>query len=263
MPVFRVEKNKNYTVMSNYHLRDTGLSLKAMGMLSLMLSLPDSWDYTLSGLEKLCKDGSFSVSSTLKELETKGYLTRSWARDAMGKITDIEYTIYENPTQPIPENPRQEKPYLGNPETDNPETGKPDAGNQTQLNTIYKEILNKRNTDLSISIDRIEDTLKKNIEYDALIKEYGTERVDEIVDLMLDPFMTDKNTFKIGSRSYPTETVRSRMQKLDLTHIEYVFECLDNTHTQIKDIRSYILTALYNAPGTIGSYYSAQVRSGA
>ena len=82
MAVFRVEKNHNYTVMSNYHLRDTGLTLKAIGLLSKMLSLTDEWDYTTRGLAAICKEGVDAIGAALKELEVRGYLVRRQIRDS-------------------------------------------------------------------------------------------------------------------------------------------------------------------------------------
>ena len=103
MAVFRVEKNHNYTVMSNYHLRDTGLTLKAIGLLSKMLSLTDEWDYTTRGLAAICKEGVDAIGAALKELESHGYLVRRQLRDSRGRITDTEYTIYESPHTPLPD----------------------------------------------------------------------------------------------------------------------------------------------------------------
>lgn len=87
MAVFRVEKNHNYTVMSNYHLRDTALTLKAIGLLSKMLSLTDEWDYTTRGLAAICKEGVDAIGAALKELESHGYLVRRQLRDSRGRIT--------------------------------------------------------------------------------------------------------------------------------------------------------------------------------
>lgn len=101
MAVFRVEKNHNYTVMSNYHLRDTALTLKAIGLLSKMLSLTDEWDYTTRGLAAICKEGVDAIGAALKELEARGYLIRRQIRDSKGRITDTEYTIYESPHTPL------------------------------------------------------------------------------------------------------------------------------------------------------------------
>ena len=114
MAVFRVEKNHNYTVMSNYHLRDTALTLKAIGLLSKMLSLTDEWDYTTRGLAAICKEGVDAIGAALKELESHGYLVRRQLRDSRGRITDTEYTIYESPHTPLPDtaSPDTENPYL-------------------------------------------------------------------------------------------------------------------------------------------------------
>ena len=93
MAVFRIEKTRDYTVMSNYHLRDMSLSLKAKGLLSLMLSLPENWDYTMKGLARICKDGIDSISGGIRELEAHGYLIRARVRGANGQLGSIEYTI--------------------------------------------------------------------------------------------------------------------------------------------------------------------------
>lgn len=97
MAVFRVERNTNYTTMSNYHLRDTNLSLKAKGLLSVFLSLPDEWHYSISGLMKITKEGRDCLTAVIKELEKAGYLVRYQSRDETGKIVGIEYVIYEKP----------------------------------------------------------------------------------------------------------------------------------------------------------------------
>ena len=119
MAVFRVEKTKDFTVMSNHHLRNVSLSLKAKGLLSLMLSLPDNWDYTTKGLAHICKDGVDSISSAIKELEKQGYLTRQRLRDAHGRLGDIEYVIHEKPVLPDEQDailpPKRENPRQVNP----------------------------------------------------------------------------------------------------------------------------------------------------
>ena len=112
MAVFRIEKTRDYTVMSNHHLRDMSLSLKAKGLLSLMLSLPENWDYTMKGLARICKDGIDSISGGIRELEEHGYLIRERVRGANGQLGSIEYTILEQPKEPTP---AQEKPIRENP----------------------------------------------------------------------------------------------------------------------------------------------------
>ena len=97
MAVFRIEKTRDYTVMSNHHLRNAQMSLKSKGLLSMMLSLPEDWNYTNRGLAKICKGGTDSIGSALKELEQAGYIVRNRLRDSKGKIVDVKYVIYEMP----------------------------------------------------------------------------------------------------------------------------------------------------------------------
>ena len=104
MAVFRIEKTRDYTVMSNHHLRDKSLSLKAKGLLSLMLSLPEEWDYTTKGLARICKDGVDSICAGVRELEEHGYVIRQRVRNPNGQLGAIEYTILEKPRQPEPGN---------------------------------------------------------------------------------------------------------------------------------------------------------------
>ena len=136
MSVIRVEKNNNYTMMNNHHFRNRSLSLKAKGVMSLMLSLPDDWDYTIKGLATLSKDGVDSVRSALKELEEQGYLTMKRVRNEQGHLTSTEYVLKEIPSA--------EKPISGNPISENPISENPILENPTQLNTnITKYLGNK------------------------------------------------------------------------------------------------------------------------
>lgn len=142
MAVFRVEKTKDFTLMSNHHLRNIALSLKAKGLLSLMLSLPEDWDYTTKGLAYICKDGVDSIGSVLRELEQHGYLTRRRTRDENGRLGEMEYTIHELPVtsekpedKPFPpkrEKPVQVKPGQGNPRQEKPAQGNPRQGKPVQ-----------------------------------------------------------------------------------------------------------------------------------
>ena len=129
MAVFRVERNRGYTVMSNHHLRNRDLTLKAKGLLSQMLSLPDNWDYTLAGLTRINRESIDAIRTAVWELEKAGYITRRQGRDEKGKMAAIEYTIYEQPQleNPILGNPTTDNPMLENPMTDNPTLAKSNA----------------------------------------------------------------------------------------------------------------------------------------
>lgn len=157
MSVFRVHKTKNFTVMSNYHFKEKEMGLKAKGLLSLMLSLPDSWNYSVSGLVSLSKDGKDGVMSALAELEKFGYLTRKRVQNEKGQFSGVEYHIFEIP--------QAEKPISENPISDNP-----NAENQQLLNTNKikflknKKINNNSNSknDFMNELKRIYQELEEN-----------------------------------------------------------------------------------------------------
>lgn len=145
MAVFRVHKNENYTVLSNYHFKERRMSLKAKGLLSLMLSLPEGWDYSAAGLVTLSKDGKDSVNAALKELEAFGYLRRTQAYDASGKFSGYNYEIFEQPIG-AEEKPTTEKPFAENPSTEKPTTENPPQLNKKVL-TTKKSNTKKSNTE--------------------------------------------------------------------------------------------------------------------
>ena len=148
MAVFRIEKTRDYTVMSNHHLRNTNLSLKAKGLLSLMLSLPENWDYTTKGLARICKDGVDSICAGVRELEEQGYVIRERVRNPNGQLGAIEYTILEQPRPLEREKPERENPVLDNPILGSPVLEEPEQGNPAQLNT-KESSKQKSKTDLS------------------------------------------------------------------------------------------------------------------
>lgn len=160
MSKFRVHKTGNFTVMSNYHFKERGLSLKAKGLLSLMLSLPDDWNYSVSGLVTLSKDGKDSVMSALSELEKFGYLSRERLVNDKGQFAGIEYNIFEQP-QP-------EKPMADNPISAMQQADKPIAEKRGQLNT------NQLSTDI-INNDKV-----LNINREALERELATIANDDL-----------------------------------------------------------------------------------
>lgn len=287
MAVFRVEKTKDFTVMSNYHLRDVELSLKAKGLLSLMLSLPEDWDYTTKGLACICKDGVDSITSALKELENHGYLTRQRIRYGNGRLGDITYTIHERPVEqeakeeieepPESGEPEQEKPKWGNPRQVNLKQAEPRQGNPAQLNTkqlntdglntyqsIYPEepkavVRCQDGMDKMELADAYREIICENIEYSILAERHGKQRMDETVELMLEVVLSKRPYIRIAGDDFPREVVRSRFLKINSSHVEYVFDCIDNNATKVGNIKAYLLTALYNAPATMGSYYHAEV----
>ena len=288
MAVFRIERTQNYTVMSNYHLRDKALSLKSKGLLSMMLSLPEDWNYTTRGLAKICKEGVDAIGGALRELETAGYIVRHQLRDRQGRISDTEYVIYEQPQPKAPDMPHPDTagPDTASPDTENPYMDKPDTEKPAELN-IEKSKTQKSNTQGSstdsipfrataaarpperkgrdsMSMEEMQDyreLILENIEYDHLCREFETYRedLDEIVELIVETVCARRKTTRIAGADFPHEVVRSRFLKLDSSHIEFVMESLHNNTTEVRNMKQYLLTVLFNAPTTMSNHYTAQV----
>lgn len=317
--VFRVEKNKNYTTISNHHLQDRNLSLKAKGLLTLILSLPPDWDMTLKGLVSLSGDGVDSVRSGIQELEKAGYLRRSRSRNNLGQLLCTEYTIYEHA---VTENVASEteiddnlniiyseeshvgksnvdkNSHIGKSDVDkNSHIGKSDVDKNTTekiensqigFSNIGKPYIGKSNTIKHLnnkdtnninnypyqstyssklyrepkenSIDEMEEAqtlceerkayeeiIKQNIAYDILSEQTETKRdfLDLCVQVMVDAVTSNKPYIKIKGQDIPKEAVKSVLLKLDDENISYVDMCLSESKTAIKNMQSYILTALY------------------
>ena len=312
--VFRVEKTANYTVMSNTHLKDRRLSYKSKGLLSVILSLPPDWDYTITGLAVIAADGVDSVKTAIKELEQYGYVSRTQLRDERGRMAQNEYRVYENPTdnpdyvsteQDSPEmdapvdNAAEHKPnksvpkkkskrnFSVTPSAENPSTVTPTADN-TRADTIEKLNINILNTDKSIHSftpaqaqereDRIElidkgknisfssvaereiygEIIRENISYeDKYARNIGErQQVDELVSIMTDVICSSSPTIRVNSEAVSHEVVKSRFLKLTDEEIDYVLYAMQHNSSRIGNIRSYLITMLYNSKSTVSNYFA-------
>ena len=277
MAVFRVERNKGYTVMSNHHLRNKELSLKAKGLLSQMLSLPEDWDYTLAGLSLINREKIDAIREAVRELERAGYIVRSRERDEKGRLRGAEYVIYEQPQTPTLDLPTLENPTQLNKDiqrTDLPNTQK----SNTDLPSTHSipilspypspfgdaaEPQERKRTEArsQSAVDMYREIIMDNISYDVLIQDRSLDRdrLDEIVDLMLETVCTARKTIRIAGDDYPAELVKSKFMKLDSEHIRFVLDCMSENTTKIRNIKQYLRAVLFNAPSTIGNYYTSLV----
>ena len=253
MPVFRVEKKSDYTVMSNHHLRNQEISLRAKGLLSQMLSLPSGWDYTLAGLAAINLEGIDAIREAVKELERAGYVTRERQRNTSGQFTGSVYVIRELPIldSPTLENPTMAEPIQGRPASDIPTTGPPALASPTELS---KEESNteKSNTDgINPSFNQSKEAeaerkrneriayrqmILDNIEYEYL-RQRPTEReeIDEIVEIMLDAVCSSKPFVRIAGEEMPQEVVKSRL-------LNMIFVLLIPT---IRNCFGFLMVGLY------------------
>ena len=183
MAIFRVNKNKNYTVMSNYHLKDANMSFKAKGLLSMMLSLPDDWDYSIKGIVSISKENKTSIQSTLKELEENKYLKRTKKQNEKGQFEYI-YDIYE-------------KPWTGKPCIENLVTDNPCTENMPQINTniqnTKKQNTNKQNTDIKREYGEFKNVLLTDDDYKKLEEINALSQIEN-----LSSYMASTGKIKLG-----------------------------------------------------------------
>ena len=240
-----------FTTMLNHHLRNRNLSLKAVGLLSKMLSLPPDWDYSIRGLAMLNTDGIDGIRTAMKELEDEGYVVRVQSRDERGRMSRNKYTVYALPQKekPSPDLPSSENPTTVKPPPDEPMTEKPTQRNDSL--SKYQSI-NPDGMDAMDERERYEEIIRENLEVDILSQDsrYDIDRVNEIIEVMLDAICSTSPTLRVN---------KSRLLKLNSSHIDYVFDAMRKSPSDIRNIRAYMLTALYNAPATIDNYYSALV----
>ena len=291
MPICRIMKESNYTRVSNYYLRDNSLSFKAKGLLTLMLSLPEDWDYTISGLAQFTADGRVSIASTICELEERGYVRRSQTRGENGAFAQNEYWIYEMPQTselPCAENeetveyaaemtetvaPDGIEPIAGNestaendlpvshpsqpvPLTEIPSTDTMPTENQAQQ---IKELQKTEKQNL-IRYDLMRTRAGQRVEYAVLREEYPKELLDELISLIVEMEVCEGESMLIAGTLYPTELVKARMQMLNAECVRYVLDCLREVKPKIRNMKKYLMTALFNAPATIENFTEARVQ---
>ena len=274
MSVYRVEKTSNFTIMSNRHLQDRRLSLKAKGLLSYMLSLPDDWDYSVRGLAVCCKEGADAIRHAIHELEANGYLRRTTDRSS-GKISGQIYDIFEEPIDvenaeaaeepaldfPVLEEPTLDVPMLDKPVLDFPILDFPTLENPTQdfptQQSTKEQNTNRQNTYQSnarinqsypsISIERVEEKIRDQIGYDRLVQKYDPAALDGLIELMLEATLSLGDQFRIAGKAYPIELVRERFGALTDQHMAQVMNRLNQQVNPVSNIRDDLLTVLFRA----------------
>jgi len=296
MPTCRVIKNANFTTISNYHLRDKSLSMKAKGLLTIMLSLPEEWDYTIKGLAALSADGRDSISNTIRELEEHGYVKRHQSRGKKGTFAQNEYWIYEMPQTETGENKYEsrndttsyEKYDAEYPDDETAcddsaveeydemyDEDTPDSVNAKRPNLPLSDCplteypmtaktaqlntkeLNTKTT--KIRYDLMRARAKERVEYAVLQEEFSTEQLDELIALIVEMESCQSETMLVAGAVYPREVVAARMRSLNAECIRYVLDCLREVKPQIKNIKKYLMASLFNAPATMESYIETKI----
>ena len=272
MPVFRIERTRDYTVMSNHHLKNPELSLKAKGLLSMMLSFPDGWNYSERSLASICKEGVDAIHSAIKELESTGYMERHQLRGKGGRIVDTEYVIYEKPHTPGMASPDTENPDMDSPDAAAPEPENPGELNNKKPNTKKSntQVFNTQSFtppapsrgDEDGTTDGLTERaeIRDQIEYESLLEEYSREQVDELVELMLEVQMNRGKSIRLGrDAEFPTAFVQHRFSQIGREHIEKVLDGIHENTTEVKNTKAYLLSALFNSVSTLDNHYTMRV----
>ena len=284
MPVFRVDKSRDFTVVANCVFKDRSLSAKAKGILVEMLSLPESWDYTLKGLTTLFSDGIDSIRQGINELEKHGYIVRERKRDARGRLGGMEYVIYETPHIVREEDQTSQSVENFTPESPEPTTENPTQDSSVEeMPTVYKEI-NKYNKNKSMTFEinknsflpevsedleecapvensgrkelsdtsRAREEIKKQIEYDVMVQRCQPSQLDELVEIMLEVRMNLSPTTRFSrDEVYPTVYVQDRYSRLNAEHIEQVLDGIRENTSKVMHTKAYLMKCLFNAPETL------------
>ena len=278
------DKRGSFIVMSSHHLWDKDLTYRAKGLLCFILALPEHWKINEAGLIAYAgKDGKSAVRSATKELIDKGYLARHQTRREDGRLGEMEYVIRQNPHTDSDEDfesPTEEEPFSDEPCSDiTPADSKPPielpASNPPLSNIIKSKYYNNkyykskdrlidnaraRESECVSQCGKVENSeiqhlyyhrvIANNIGYDALQSEFrdSREELDELVELMVDVLTADPDsTTYIAGQEMRTSVVQSRFLKLQQVHLEQVLLSLSKTTKQVTNMRSYLLTCLYQS----------------
>ena len=242
MSVFRVERTHDYTVMSNHHLKNRALSLKAKGLLSLMLSLPDDWDYTLQGLAHISLEKVDAIRKAITELENEGYMTRTRERDEQGRLRGTEYIIRE---QPISEKPTLENPILGKPTLDKPTQAKPTLENPTQLK---KKIYNKNKSSMYEEIPQSKEgteTELTEILQNCELKSFESKTAQMLESAVR--VLYYKQSIKLSGAVLPQTEIRNLLRRVNRDTLIDAVEVLRHNENEVQNPQGYLYSVILNA----------------
>ena len=250
MSVFRVERTHDYTVMSNHHLKNRALSLKAKGLLSLMLSLPDDWDYTLQGLAHISLEKVDAIRKAITELENEGYITRTRERDEQGRLRGTEYIIREQPIseKPTLEKPTLENPILGKPTLDKPTQAKPTLENPTQLN---KKIYNKNKSSMYEEIPQSNQSKEgTETELTEILQNCELKSFENKTAQMLESavrVLYYKQSIKLSGAVLPQTEIRNLLRRVNRDTLIDTVEVLRHNENEVQNPQGYLCSVILNA----------------
>ena len=253
---------KDFFIAPREYTRDCEMPYEAIGLLSVLYSLPADWEYSAAGLAKRSMHGKNRICKLMRLLVEKGYVEMVQQKTADGKFAGKSIRLKNNSsiskdTKKCVQIPLPEKNAPQSPSPDFTEPVSEEQYNRHKDN-IHED---KRHQSINLSedeIDEIREEVKDQIEYDYACKQFGKDKIDGIVDIMVEVLLS-VGTVNIGRNQIPAEQVKNVFRKINMDHLEYIFDCIEETSREkkIRNMKSYLMTALYNAPMTMDVYYDS------
>jgi len=252
----------DFFVAPRIFTRDLDIPFEAIGLLSVLYSLPANWEYSASGLATVSMHGKNRISKLMRLLVEKGYVEMVQLKTPDGKFAGKTIRLKNNIGNARESKQGVQSPSLQNTalQTPSPHTEAPvvEAQYNIQGNNRHEDKIHQSINLSEDEIDEIREEVKDQIEYDYACKEFGKDKIDGIVDIMVEVLLS-VGTVNIGRNQLPAEQVKNVFRKINLEHIRYIFDCIEETSREkkIRNMKSYLLTALYNAPMTMDVYYDS------
>lgn len=248
MSVFRVDKTQGFTVMPNHHLKNRALSLKAKGLLSLMLSLPNDWDYTLKGLACISLENVDAIRKAVTELENEGYITRTRKRDEQGRLRGTEYIIRSVPVseKPISEKPISVKPVSEKPISVKPAQVKPTLENPAQSNkNIYNKNKSSIYEEINPSNQSKEETELAEILRNCELKSFENKTAQMLEDAVR--VLYYKQSIRLSGAVLPQTEIRNLLRRVSRDTLIDVAEVLRHNEREVQNPQGYLYAVILNA----------------
>ena len=252
----------DFFVAPRIFTRDLDIPFEAIGLLSVLYSLPANWEYSASGLATVSMHGKNRISKLMRLLVEKGYVEMVQLKTPDGKFAGKTIRLKNNIGNARESKQGVQSPSLQNTalQTPSPHTEAPvvEAQYNIQGNNRHEDKIHQSINLSEDEIDEIREEVKDQIEYDYACKQFGKDKIDGIVDIMVEVILS-VGTVNIGRNQLPAEQVKNVFRKINMDHLEYIFDCIEETSREkkIRNMKSYLMTALYNAPMTMDVYYDS------
>ena len=252
----------DFFVAPRIFTRDLDIPFEAIGLLSVLYSLPANWEYSASGLATVSMHGKNRISKLMRLLVEKGYVEMVQLKTPDGKFAGKTIRLKNNIGNARESKQGVQSPSLQNTalQTPSPHTEAPvvEAQYNIQGNNRHEDKIHQSINLGEDEIDEIREEVKDQLDYDYACKQFGKDRIDGIVDIMVEVLLS-VGTVNIGRNQIPAEQVKNVFRKINMDHLEYIFDCIEETSREkkIRNMKSYLMTALYNAPMTMDVYYDS------